>query len=387
MSLLGQLKSTYTSVLNATLQHCDDGELDLSVATMEDLKGRWYNLLERRLLEMQEKANLDPPVPLEWKAPDPEQVMSTTHIPMADTGAKGFNVLSFCEMLLPMEDLTEAQQSFPALPPKPLSDQGSKALTDLAPIGSNPGDAVPSRPKRKRAGTATPATPATNPGTPAPTTATPMTPATSAAPMSPLPPPLAVLNAIQSTSKEDEEDEQELADCFEGAEVIVASASSQVNMVPQIEDAASGSELGSDLDDPEEVGTPDASILTKVARIKKAGTRWTLRLKQGILKTGAVEILFATGNVQMKLPEAPMHLLEAEHASAIDQGILEVAGSETKRCKVHEKRVVRHISLWKLAQANRKSNMAWRFMQMVLCSYDILLNYDGIDELIFLTGS
>ena len=28
----------------------------------------------------------------------------------------------------------------------------SQALTDLAPIGSNPGDAVPSRPKRKRAG-------------------------------------------------------------------------------------------------------------------------------------------------------------------------------------------------------------------------------------------
>ena len=28
---------------------------------------------------------------------------------------------------------------------------------------------------------------------------------------------------------------------------------------------------------------------------------------QGILKTGAVEILFATGNVQMKLPEAGIH--------------------------------------------------------------------------------
>eukprot|EP00913_Durusdinium_trenchii_P028652 g26872.t1 len=132
---LGQLKYTYTQVVETTLQLCDVS--DLPAATLLALAERWRSVLARRLLEMQEKEGLGPPEQVHLEAPDVSVVFSS--YPKDEGDTSGFTLLGTS---LPFE---------PA-----------------------PGTPAPGRPsKRKRPGT----------------------PSATISPGTPRPPPLAVLNA------------------------------------------------------------------------------------------------------------------------------------------------------------------------------------------------
>ncbi|CAK8996228.1 unnamed protein product [Durusdinium trenchii] len=279
---LGQLKYTYTQVVETTLQLCDVS--DLPAATLLALAERWRSVLARRLLEMQEKEGLGPPEQVHLEAPDVSVVFSS--YPKDEGDTSGFTLLGTCvDMVVPPPALTEAQRTFPTAP-------ALKSAEDLPalPFEPAPGTPAPGRPsKRKRPGT----------------------PSATISPGTPRPPPLAVLNAqaghlspvLQSVQEEDEQ----FAGCFDDAEVILQSPPPQE--VVQRADG-SGSELGSDLDDVEELFVPDALIFTKVARVRKNPKRWSVRLKEGVLRVNDLEMLFASGQMQLDLPEAPQATLE-----------------------------------------------------------------------------